>query len=111
MTVEHGDDGSLRIRHGRTLILDCPGGIAAAEDAGLGHDTAIVLGQMTASLAALPVPGDQCLVIAWPGGGDGRKLNAGSALLGPDGEVLAVAWAVWVTVPRGARMPPAGASA
>src|SRR3954462_1951225 len=30
--------------------LDCPGGIAVAEDAGLGPDTAIVLGQMTASL-------------------------------------------------------------
>ena len=80
--------------------LDCPGGIAVAEDAGLGPDTAIVLGQMSASLAALPAPGDQCLVIAWPGGGAGRTLTAGSALLGPAGEVLAVAWAVWVTVPR-----------
>ena len=30
--------------------LDCPGGIAAAEDARLDPDTAIVLGQMTASL-------------------------------------------------------------
>jgi hypothetical protein len=80
--------------------LDCPSGIAAAEHACLGQDTAIVLGQMTASLAALPAPGDQCLVIAWPDGRDGRKLTAGSALLGPGGEVLAVARAVWVTVPR-----------
>jgi hypothetical protein len=80
--------------------LDCPSGIAAAEHARLGQDTAIVLGQMTASLAALPAPGDQCLVIAWPDGADGRKLTAGSALLGPGGEVLAVARAVWVTVPR-----------
>jgi hypothetical protein len=80
--------------------LDCPGGIAVAEQAGLGPDTAIVLGQMTASLTALPAPGDQCLVMAWPGGGAGRKLTAGSALVGPGGQVLAVAWAVWVTVPR-----------
>jgi hypothetical protein len=80
--------------------LDCPGGIAVAEQAGLGSGTAIVLGQMTASLAALPAPGDQCRVIAWPGGGDGRKLTAGSALLGPGGDVLAVASAVWITVPR-----------
>jgi hypothetical protein len=80
--------------------LDCPGGIAVAEDASLGADTAVVLGTMTASLTALPVPGDQCLVIAWPGGRDGRKLTAGSALLGPGGEVLAVASAVWLTVPR-----------
>jgi hypothetical protein len=80
--------------------LDCPSGIAAAEDAGLGQDTAILLGRMTASLAVLPAPGDQCRVIAWPEGGDGRKLTAGSALLGPDGEVLALARAVWITVPR-----------
>ena len=39
-------------------------------------------------------------MIAWPDGRDGRKLTAGSALLGPGGEVLAVARAVWVTVPR-----------
>jgi hypothetical protein len=79
--------------------LDCPSGIAAAEDAGLGQDTAILLGRMTASLAVLPAPGDQCRVIAWPEGGDGRKLTAGSALFGPGGEVLAVARAVWITVP------------
>jgi hypothetical protein len=80
--------------------LDCPSGIAAAEDAGLGQDTAILLGRMTASLAVLPAPGDQCRVIAWPERGDSRKLTAGSALLGPGGEVLAVARAVWITVPR-----------
>jgi hypothetical protein len=39
-------------------------------------------------------------VIAWPGERDGRKLIAGSALLGPGDEVLAAARAVWVTVPR-----------
>jgi hypothetical protein len=81
-------------------VLDCPSGIAAAEHACLGQDTAVVLGRMTASVAALPSPGDQCQVIAWPDGADGRKLTAGSALLGPGGEVLAVARAVWVTVPR-----------
>ena len=72
--------------------LDCPSGIAAAEAAGLARDTAI--------LAVLPLAGDQCRVIAWPGGRDGRKLTAGSALLGPGGEVLAAARAVWLTVPR-----------
>jgi hypothetical protein len=80
--------------------LDCPSGIAAAEAAGLARDTAILLGRMTASLAALPAAGDQCLVIAWPGGRDGRKLLAGSALLGAGGKVLAAARAVWLTVPR-----------
>jgi hypothetical protein len=80
--------------------LDCPSGIAAGEAADLARDTAILLGRMTASLAELPVAGDQCLVTAWPAGRDGRKLLAGSALLGPGGKVLAVARAVWLTVPR-----------
>src|SRR5215471_9324787 len=80
--------------------LDCPSGIAAAEAANLAGDTAILLGRMTASLAALPAAGDQCLLIAWPDGRDGRKLLAASALLGPGGQVLAAARAVWLTVPR-----------
>jgi len=80
--------------------LDCPSGIAAAEAAGLAGDTAILLGQMTASPAERPVADDQCLVVAWPGARDGRKLRAGSALLGPGGKVIAAANTVWLTVPR-----------
>jgi len=80
--------------------LDCPSGLAAAEAAGLAQDTIILLGQMTVSPAGLPLAGDPCRVIAWPSGRDGRKLIAGSALLGPGDEVLAAARAVWVTVPR-----------
>jgi hypothetical protein len=91
--------------------LDCPSGIAAAESAGLARDTAILLGRMTATLGTLPVTGDQCLVIAWPGRRDGRKLTAGSALLGPGGQVLAAASTVWLTVPRPVPAPAAeGAS-
>ena len=88
--------------------LDCPSGIAAAEAADLAEDTAALLGRMTATLAVLPAAGDQCLVIAWPGGRDGRKLLAGSALLGPGGAMLAAARAVWITVPR--RAPASAAS-
>jgi len=102
--------------------LDCPSGIAAAEAAGLGSaeateagagwDTAILLGRMTATiLAAPPAVGDQCRVIAWPHQRDGRKLTAGSALLGPRGEVLAVAGAVWLTVPRPGLEPDSTAAA
>lgn len=87
--------------------LDCPSGIAAAEAAALPGDTAVVLGRMTANLARLPRTGDHCSVVAWPGGRDGRKLGAGSALLGPDGTVLAAASTVWLAVPR----PPPGAGA
>ena len=49
-------------------------------------------------------------MIAWPGGGDGRKLTAGSALVGPDGEVLAVAATLWLTVPHPGQAPAAEAA-
>jgi hypothetical protein len=39
-------------------------------------------------------------VTAWPTGRDGRKLFASSALLGPQGEVLAIAQAIWLIVDR-----------
>jgi hypothetical protein len=38
------------------------------------------------------------VVVAWPTGRDGRKIFAGGALLGKDGEVLAVAQATWLQV-------------
>jgi hypothetical protein len=89
--------------------LDCPSGIAAAEAADLPADTAVVLGRMAACTGGLPRPGDRCRVVAWPLAGDGRKLRAGSALLGPDGEVLAAARTVWITVARRAVAASAGA--
>jgi len=116
-------DASVAGTHGKVTpevvwaALDCPSGIAAAEAAGLGAaeapaeaggagwDTAILLGRMTASVAARPAVGDQCRVIAWPQTRDGRKLTAGSALLGPGGEVLAVAATLWLTVPRPRQAP------
>jgi hypothetical protein len=79
--------------------LDCPSGIAAGEAADLAADSAIVLGRMTATVATLPASRDDCRVVAWPIGRDGRKLTAGSALL-RQGEVLAVARTLWITVPR-----------
>jgi hypothetical protein len=80
--------------------LDCPSGIAAADAADLPAGTAVVLGRMAATVGWLPRPGDRCRVVAWPLVVDGRKLRAGSALLGPDGEVLAAATTVWITVAR-----------
>jgi hypothetical protein len=80
--------------------LDCPSGIAAFESTDIGADTAILLGQMSVSLGVLPAVGDECVVIGWPVGRDGRKLRAGSALLRPGGQVLAAAETVWLTVPR-----------
>jgi hypothetical protein len=94
-------DGSRRLRPEIVwAVLDCPSGIAAIGSADLDENSAIVLGRMTASLAEVPAVDEQCRVIAWPIGHEGRKLTAGSALLGHGGEVLAVARTVWLTVPR-----------
>jgi hypothetical protein len=90
--------------------LDCPSGLAAAEAARLPAGTAALLGRMTVGLATPPRVGDRCRVLAWPEGRDGRKLAAASALLGPGGQVLAAARAVWVTVPRPPSARAAGAA-
>jgi hypothetical protein len=93
-----GPDGRVRAEV-VWASLDCPSGIAAGEAAALGADAAILLGRMTASVAATPRPGDTCPVVAWLVGRDGRKLLGASALLGPGGAVLAAARTVWLTVP------------
>jgi hypothetical protein len=90
--------------------LDCPSGIAAGEAAGLPDDTAALLGRMAASVTARPRPGQECRVVAWPVSRNGRRLAAASALLDPDGAVLATARTLWITVPRPAHRHPARAT-
>jgi hypothetical protein len=75
--------------------IDCPGAYAVGET-GRGEP---VLGRMTARVERLPDEGETCVVVGWPLGEDGRKLYAGTALYGRDGDVLAVARQVWV-LPR-----------
>jgi hypothetical protein len=55
---------------------------------------------MAARIDERPRPGDQCILIAWPTGRDGRKLQANSALLTSDGQLLAAARATWLLVDR-----------
>ena len=49
---------------------------------------------------AATLPAGPGRAVAAAASGIGRKLTAGSALIGPGDEVLAVARAVWITVPR-----------
>ena len=72
--------------------IDCAGAYAVG---GPGRGE-VVLGRMTAELRRLPAEGEQCVVVAWPLGEDGRKLHAGTALLGADGAPLAVARQIWI---------------
>jgi len=75
--------------------LDCPGGLAVS------GDSVAVLGRMAAQVLDTPHAGTAYCLVAWrEGPPDGRKLPAGSALLDGQGRVLAVARAIWVTIPR-----------
>ena len=82
--------------------LDCPTGFAGvgARHLGMTGTETILLGRMSARIERRPCPGDQCIIVAWPTGRDGRKLFASGALLGSNGDILAVAQATWVLVDR-----------
>jgi hypothetical protein len=75
--------------------IDCPGAWAIG---GPGRGE-VVLGRMAAEIVRLPADGEVCVVAAWPLGGDGRKLYAGTALFTAEGELLALARQTWI-VPK-----------
>ena len=54
---------------------------------------------MTARIDRVPDVSEGCVATAWPLGGDGRKLYAGTALFTRAGELLALARQTWI-VPR-----------
>ncbi|WP_139177754.1 hypothetical protein [Ruania alba] len=72
--------------------IDCPSGWAL----GVGGRP-MVLGTMTAQVDELPEPGAELVVLAWPISSQGRKHQAGTALLDGD-RVLAQARSLWITV-------------
>ena len=73
--------------------LDCPGGWTA-----LVHGRVVVLGRMTARVAAVPAIGDECLVMGELLGTEGRKTWTATSVYGPDGDEIARAHATWITV-------------
>jgi len=79
--------------------LDCPGAYAVNADFARGVS---VLGRLTARILETPSAGDECVVVAWPLGGEGRRLYAGTALFRGD-RPLALARAVWFLVDESAR--------
>jgi hypothetical protein len=72
--------------------IDCAGAYAVG---GPGRGE-VVLGRMAAEIRRLPEEGEQCVVIAWPLGEEGRKLSAGTALFTAAGELLAIARQTWI---------------
>lgn len=75
--------------------IDCPG----AYGAGYTGRGETVLGRMAARIDRLPREGERCVALGFGLGEDGRKLYAGTALLGEAGETLAVARQTWI-VPK-----------
>lgn len=73
--------------------LDCTGYFAVQDAAGLA-----LLGRM-AVVIHHPVPSEKPLIVqGWAMGSDGRKHRAGTALHDADGELLAAAEQVWVSL-------------
>ena len=73
--------------------LDCPGGCRVSNPR---STPPVVLARLTARLGR-PVCADRTyVVIAWPLEREGRKREAGTALLSTDGEVAACARALWI---------------
>jgi hypothetical protein len=73
--------------------IDCSGAYAVG-DPGRGEP---LLARMTARVERLPAAGERCVVLGWALGEDGRKLHAGTALVGANGETLAVSRQLWIT--------------
>jgi hypothetical protein len=83
--------------------LDCPGGWAVQPDGSRGIS---VLGRLSARVLAPPRAGDECVVVGWPSGSEGRKRYAGTALY-RGSELLALGHAVWFELGEEARDPAA----
>jgi hypothetical protein len=74
-------------------VMDCPTYFAVYRGADLPMS---FLGRMTARIDAPIAAGEEHVVIAWPIGADGRKREAGAAVLSRDGVPLAVARALMI---------------
>lgn len=73
--------------------LDCPSGIVTDL---FGEVGLILLGRLAADLRRPVEAGLPHVLQAWPVSRDGRKLNTASALFTAEGELCAVARAVWI---------------
>jgi len=74
-------------------VLDCPTYFALYMN---GELPMSVLARLTARINAPIAAGEEHVVIGWPIETDGRKRHAGSAVVSPDGEALAVARALLI---------------
>lgn len=76
--------------------LDCTGAYAT----GVPGRGTVVLGRLAARIDAVPEAGEECVVVGWPLGSEGRKHGAGTAVYSASGELLGLGRALWIE-PRG----------
>jgi hypothetical protein len=76
--------------------LDCPTSVPVANDPGAGEFRPIVLARLAVDILAPVAAGQPHTIVSWPIALDGRKRHAGAALHGANGELLAVARALWI---------------
>lgn len=90
-------DGSLADARGLIrpeflwAALDCPGCFATPMAGRLA-----LLGELAARLERPLAAGEPCVVFAWERGSEGRKHFAGTAIVGPGGDIVARAAATWI---------------
>ncbi|WP_020409055.1 hypothetical protein [Hahella ganghwensis] len=72
--------------------LDCTGAFAL----NFGPDKVLVLGSFTGDIQRHPQVGEECVVMGWNLGVDGRKNYAGTAVFNAHGELCGAARAVWI---------------
>jgi hypothetical protein len=77
--------------------LDCAGYFAV----GAPEYPVALLGRMTAQVTRDVHVGERCVVIGWAIGREGRKLHAGTAVFGEQGEICARARQTWIVLPTG----------
>jgi hypothetical protein len=73
--------------------LDCPGYFAIAR----GGEKA-VLGRIVGEVDPTIAPGERCVVVGWPVGRSGRKLQAGTAIFDESGTRRGVSLQTWITI-------------
>ncbi|MHB8614072.1 MAG: PaaI family thioesterase [Candidatus Dormibacteraceae bacterium] len=87
-------DGHGRVRERFVwAALDCCGGFALEL---VGTAVPVVTGRLTAEILRAPWAGKDCVVLGWQSGSDGRKRFVRSAVVSPQGDLLAHATAVWL---------------
>jgi hypothetical protein len=93
--MDFGDQQGLVPSEVIWAALDCPGFFAWVAKEGR-HGA--LLGTMTCEILKRPRAGEETIVMAWPLERQGRKETAGVALFAMNGELLARAHQVWITL-------------